>query len=105
MAIKTVTTPKDRAKMAGINNKNKAYARADKRDKASDEKWDGRGTSGAEIKAKEYEKPPARLLMSLRAYCGAKRMTKPMLKDTAEMRIRAVGLVKARRRTLKTKAR
>ena len=59
MAIKTVTTPKDRAKMAGINNKNKAYARADKRDKASDEKWDGRGTSGAEMKAKEYAQTAA----------------------------------------------
>jgi hypothetical protein len=47
MAIKTVTTPKDRAKMAGDENIRKA---ANKMLAIETQKnWSGRGTSGDEI--------------------------------------------------------
>jgi hypothetical protein len=60
MAIKTVTTPKDRAKMAGDENTRKAVDKADARDRDTKRNWSGRGTSGDEIANKEYDlKPPA----------------------------------------------
>jgi hypothetical protein len=53
MAIKTVTTPKDRAKMASDENIRKAVNKADARDRDTKRNWSGRGTSGDEIADKE----------------------------------------------------
>jgi hypothetical protein len=55
MAIKTVTTPKDRAKMAGARNTRKAVDKADARDRDTKRNWSGRGTSGDEIANKEKD--------------------------------------------------
>jgi hypothetical protein len=60
MAIKEVTTPKDRAKMASDENTTKAVKKAVARDRDTKRNWSGRGTSGDEIADKEYIKPPAR---------------------------------------------
>jgi hypothetical protein len=51
---KEKVTPSKRAVEAGMNNQDKVWKRVNARDRASDEKWDDRGASGAEMKAKEY---------------------------------------------------
>ena len=51
---KEKVTPRQRAVEAGMNNQDKAWKRVNARDRASDKKWDDRGASGAEMKAKEY---------------------------------------------------
>ena len=53
MAIKKVTTPKDRAKMASDENIRKAVNKANARDRDTKRNWSGRGTSGDEVAAKE----------------------------------------------------
>jgi hypothetical protein len=60
MAIKTVTTPKDRAKMASDENIRKAINKANARDRDTKRNWSGRGTSGDEIANKEYENDQVR---------------------------------------------
>jgi hypothetical protein len=50
-----VTTPKDRAKMAGARNTRKAVDKADARDRDTKRNWSGRGTSGDEIANKEKD--------------------------------------------------
>jgi hypothetical protein len=59
MAIKEVTTPKDRAKMASDENIRKAVNKANARDRDTKRNWSGRGTSGDEIANKEYDKYPS----------------------------------------------
>ena len=51
---KEKVTPSKRAVEAGMNNQDKVWKRVAARDRASDKKWDDRGASGAEMKAKEY---------------------------------------------------
>ena len=55
MAIKKVTTPKDRAKMASDENTTKAVKKAVARDRDTKRNWSGRGTSGDEIANKEKD--------------------------------------------------
>ena len=55
MAIKKVTTPKDRAKMATDENISKAIDKANARDRDTKRNWSGRGTSGDEIANKEKD--------------------------------------------------
>ena len=55
MAIKTVTTPKDRAKMASDENISKTIDKANARDRDTKRNWSGRGTSGDEIANKEKD--------------------------------------------------
>jgi hypothetical protein len=62
MAIKTVTTPKDRAKMAFDENTTKAVKKANARDRDTKRNWSGRGTSGDEIANKEYENTSSKFL-------------------------------------------
>jgi hypothetical protein len=64
MAIKTVTTPKDRAKMAGMKHQ-KAVDKADARDRDTKRNWSGRGTSGDEIANKEKDLKPGRCLSTI----------------------------------------
>jgi hypothetical protein len=54
MAIKEVTTPKDRAKMALMKH-TKAVKKANARDRDTKRNWSGRGTSGDEIADKEKD--------------------------------------------------
>jgi hypothetical protein len=56
MAIKEVTTPKDRAKMAVMKTPPKPLKRPMARDRDTKRNWSGRGTSGDEIADKEYNK-------------------------------------------------
>jgi hypothetical protein len=65
MAIKEVTTPKDRAKMAGARNTRKAVDKANARDRDTKRNWSGRGTSGDEIANKEYDKTTRRCLSTI----------------------------------------
>ena len=62
MAIKKVTTPKDRAKMASDRNISKAIDKANARDRDTKRNWSGRGTSGDEIADKEYENTSSKFL-------------------------------------------
>ena len=62
MAIKKVTTPKDRAKMATDENISKAIDKANARDRDTKRNWSGRGTSGDEIANKEYENTSSKFL-------------------------------------------
>ena len=62
MAIKKVTTPKDRAKMASDENISKAIDKANARDRDTKRNWSGRGTSGDEIADKEYENTSSKFL-------------------------------------------
>ena len=62
MAIKKVSTPKDRAKMATDENISKAIDKANARDRDTKRNWSGRGTSGDEIANKEYENTSSKFL-------------------------------------------
>jgi hypothetical protein len=62
MAIKTVTTPKDRAKMASDENIKKAANKANARDRDTKRNWSGRGTSGDEIADKEYKNTSSKFI-------------------------------------------
>ena len=62
MAIKKVTTPKDRAKMATDENISKAVNKANARDRDTKKNWSGRGTSGDEIADKEYKNTSSKFI-------------------------------------------
>ncbi len=65
MAIKEVTTPKDRAKMASDENITKAVKKANARDRDTKRNWSGRGTSGDEIANKEYENTSSKFIKDM----------------------------------------
>ena len=62
MAIKEVTTSKDRAKMASDENTTKAVKKAVARDRDTKRNWSGRGTSGDEIADKEYKNTSSKFI-------------------------------------------